>query len=220
MTTKPKKAVKAKPKQPVKKESENKLSGLTMKEKIFCENYIYDWNATRSYLVAYPTTKNADTAAVLAHRKLRKGKVQSYIAEIQADLEKIAGISRMKILNEHMKLAFSSIADMHNTWIKRKDFESLTNDQRACIAEIDTKVKTEYEYNSETKEKEPIAVEYIRIKLYDKQKALDSISKMLGYDAPVKTELTGKDGKPLIPPARILTKKEAKELLNKLEDEY
>jgi phage terminase small subunit len=204
----------------VRKERTDKLTGLTMKEKIFCENYIYDWNATRSYLTAYPTIINHNSAGVLAHRLLRKVKVQKYIEQIQDNLEKTAGISRMKILNEHMKLAFSSIADMHNTWIKRKDFESLTNDQRACIAEIDTKVKTEYEYNSETKEKEPIAVEYIRIKLYDKQKALDSISKMLGYDAPVKTELTGKDGKPLIPPARILTKKEAKELLNKLEDEY
>lgn len=203
-----------------KKERTDRITGLTMKEKTFCREYIYDWNATRSYIAAYPSITNYNSAGVLAHRLLRKVKVQKYIEDIQADLEKTAGISRMKILNEHMKLAFSSIADMHNTWIKRKDFESLTNDQRACIAEIDTKVKTEYEYNSETKEKEPIAVEYIRIKLYDKQKALDSISKMLGYDAPVKTELTGKDGKPLIPPARILTKKEAKELLNKLEDEY
>lgn len=193
-----------KPKQlPEDKLRKPKIPGLTMKEKTFCREYIYDWNATRSYIAAYPTIKNANTAGVLAHRTLRKAKIQKYIEEIQANLEKTAGISRMKILNEHMKLAFSSIADMHNTWIKRKDFEQLTNDQRACIAEIDTKVKTEYEYDPETKEKEPISVEYVRIKLYDKQKALDSISKMLGYDAPVKTELTGKDGKPLISSIQI-----------------
>ena len=219
MTTKPKKAVKAKTKQPVKKESENKLSGLTMKEKIFCENYIYDWNATRSYLVAYPTTKNADTAAVLAHRKLRKGKVQSYIAEIQADLEKTAGISRRRVLDEHMKLAFSNIANLHNTWIERKKFEELSDTEKACISEISTQVRTVYQ-EEEGGERIPLQVEFVKIKLYDKQKALDSISKMLGYDAPAKTEVTGKDGKPLVPPARILTKKEAKELFNKLEDEY
>lgn len=34
------------------------------------------------------------------------------------------------------------------------------------------------------------------------------------------TEVTGKDGKDLIPPARILTKKEAAEYLKQLEDEY
>lgn len=33
------------------------------------------------------------------------------------------------------------------------------------------------------------------------------------------SELTGKDGKDLVPPAKILTKKEAKELLKELEDE-
>ena len=44
------------------------------------------------------------------------------------------------------------------------------------------------------------------------------ISRDLGLTE--KTELTGKDGKPLIPPARILTKKEAQELLKKIENEY
>mgnify|MGYP000850277328 CR=1 FL=1 len=33
------------------------------------------------------------------------------------------------------------------------------------------------------------------------------------------SELTGKDGKDLVPPAKLLTKKEAKELLKELEDE-
>lgn len=189
---------------------------LTMKQKAFCREYIYDWNATRSYLIAYPSTKNPNTAGVLAHRLLRNDKIQSHIEEIQKDLEKLAGISRMKIINEHMKLAFSSIAHLHNTWIQRKEFEQLTDDQKACISEISTQTRNIIS----NEQSEAIAVEFVKIKLYDKQKALDSISKMLGYDAPIKTELTGKDGKPLIPPARILTKEEAKEFLNKIENEY
>jgi phage terminase small subunit len=90
---------------------------------------------------------------------------------------------------EHQKMAFSSIASLHNTWIQRKDFELLTEDQKSCIAEIDTKIRTEYEYNADTESKEPIRVEYVRIKLYDKQKALDSISKMLGFDASSKIDV-------------------------------
>ena len=35
--------------------------------------------------------------------------------------------------------------------------------------------------------------------MYDKQKSLDSINQMLGYNAPEKREITGKDGKDLIP---------------------
>ncbi len=168
------------------------LSGeleLNEKQKAFCREYIFDWNATRAYRLAYPDTTNDNSAAASASALLRNPKIEKYIDEIQKDLEKLAGLSRLRIINEHMKLAFSSIAHLHNSWIERKEFESLTNEQKACIAEIDTKTKTEYEYNPDSQQKEPVRVEYVRIKLYDKQKALDSISKMLGYDAPSKIEV-------------------------------
>jgi phage terminase small subunit len=194
------------------------LKGLTPKQKKFCREYIYDWNATRSYLKAYPKTKNEANAASMASRMLRIVKVRDYIEEIQKDLEKVAGISKLWMINEHLKIVQGTIARLHNTWIKRKEFEDLTEEQKSCIAEIDTKIKTEFEYNSVSEEKEPISVEYVKIKLYDKQKALDALTKLFGYEAPSKTELTGKDGKDLIPPARILTKEEAKEFLNSLEN--
>lgn len=191
-----------KPKQlPEDKLRKPKIPGLTMKEKTFCREYIYDWNATRSYIAAYPTIKNANTAGVLAHRTLRKAKIQKYIEEIQANLEKTAGVSRMKILNEYMKLAFSSIADLHNTWIERKKFDELTETEKACISEISTQTRTVFQ--EEGGISVPVIVEFVKIKLYDKQKALDSISKMLGYDAPTKTELTGKNGKDLITSIQI-----------------
>lgn len=169
---------------------------LTPKQRIFCAEYIFDWNATRAYRSAYPGTKSDNTAAVEAHKLLRNPKISASVKEQLADLERIAGISKLKVLIELKKLGFSSIAHLHNTWITRKAFEELTDDQKACIAEIDTKVKTEYEYDPDNpKEKRPISVEYVRIKLYDKQKALESISKMLGYDAPQKIDLTNKGEK-------------------------
>lgn len=164
-------------------------SGLTEKNKIFCREYIFDWNGTRAYKIAYGNMTD-EVAKAAASRLLTKVNVKEYIDEIQKDLEKLAGISRMKVMAEHMKMAFSSIAHLHNTWITRKDFESLTNDQKDCIQEIDTKIKKEWQYNPEhPEEKDPIEVEYIKVKLYDKQKALEAISKMLGYDAPVKMQV-------------------------------
>jgi phage terminase small subunit len=121
-------------------------------------------------------------------------KIQEYIAEIQKDLERLCGISKAKVLNEHKKLAFSSIAHLHETWIERKEFENLTDDQKACISEISTKV--EGVFDEETKKVKQ--VQFVKIKLYDKQKALDSITKLQGYESPTKTELTGKNGSPLI----------------------
>ena len=158
---------------------------LTEKEKIFCREYVYDWNATRAYQTAYPNASK-ETAKVNGCRILTKANIQSEIERVQKDLEKIAGISRQKVLDEYMKLAFSSIAHLHNTWIERKEFESLTDNQKSCIAEISTQIRTVYEYNPDAEKKEPLKVEFVKIKLYDKQKALDSISKMLGYNEPDK----------------------------------
>jgi phage terminase small subunit len=163
---------------------------LTEKNKIFCREYIFDWNATRSYKVAYPDINSDESAKAAASRLLTNVNVKEYIIEIQKDLEKLAGISRMKVISEHMKMAFSSIAHLHLTWITRKELDELTDDQKACIQEISTKTRTEFEFDPlNPEEKKPVEVEYVKIKLYDKQKSLDAINKMLGYDVATKIDL-------------------------------
>jgi len=160
---------------------------LNERQKIFCSEYIYDWNASRAYSIAFPLpVKSNDTIRANASQLLTNPNIQAFIKEIQSDIQKQAGISRLMVINEHKKLAFSSIASLHNKWIELKDFEKLTNEQKDCIAEIDTKVLKK---NLGTRdEPEIVDVEYVRIKLYDKQKSLDAISKMLGFNEPDKIE--------------------------------
>lgn len=175
----------------MKEETENNPI-FTDKQEKFCYEYCLDFNATQAAIRAgYSKT----AARSIASQLLTKVNIQDKIKIMQDNLAETAGMGRLKVINEHIKIAFSSIAHLHDTWIQRKEFESLTEDQKACIAEIDTKIKTEYEFNPESQEREPIRVEYVRVKLYDKQKALDSISKMLGYDAPIKmqVDLNAKD---------------------------
>lgn len=121
-----------------------------------------------------------------ASELLRNPKIEAYLTEIQEDLEKMAGISRLKVLQEHQKLAFSSIAHLHNTWVTRKEFESLTDDQKSAIEEISTQIKTSRNTDGTLEENE-----YVKIKLYSKQKSLDAINRMLGYDAAQKVEVKG-----------------------------
>src|SRR5665647_833648 len=156
---------------------------ITEKNKIFAHNYIIDWNATRSYKKAYGI-EDDNVAAVSGCNLLRNPKVKQYIDLIKNNLEEEAGVSKLRVLNEFTKIAFSSIAHLHNTWIDRKDFESLTDDQKASIESIDTKTVT-INFNEETKE-----VEYVKIKLYSKLQANIEIKKMLGYDLSVRTDLT------------------------------
>lgn len=159
---------------------------LTGKQKKFCEEYIFDYNGTRA---AKTAGYSEDTAAVIASENLRKPNIAAYIKELESDLAKTLGITRSRVLREHEKLAFNSIAHLHDTWIQRKDFEELTPDQKACISEISTQTKVE-RINKGTKDEALIDVEYVKIKLYDKQKALDAISKMLGFNPVEKVDVT------------------------------
>lgn len=177
------------------KESEE----LTGKQKLFCEEYIFDFNATRA---AKAAGYSEDTARSIGSENLSKPDIQAYIKVLQSDLEKTSGISRLMVLREHQKLAFSSIAHLHMTWISRKDFETLSDEQKACIAEIQTQTRTEMKYDPASEEMEPVQVDFVKIKLYDKQKALDSISRMLGFDSPEKIELSGGVKSYRIVPAR------------------
>jgi phage terminase small subunit len=159
-----------------------------MKEqhKIFVREYIINWNGVKAYQKAYPES-DYDTAKVNASKLLTNTNIQEYIEKIQQEIEKNAGISRLKVVLEHKKIAFNSMAHLHNTWIKRKEFEQLTEDQKSCIESIDVKKVKNDEKGYE--------VEQVKIKLYDKQRALDSISKMLGYNDAEKLDITSKGEK-------------------------
>lgn len=181
-----------------KSKNHKEKSILTGKQERFCYEYCIDFNATQAAIRAGYNEKNAYS---IGSQNLRKLQIESKIKEMQANLAETSGISALRVLREHEKLAFSSIAHLHNTWIERTDFETLTKEQKDSIKSISTKI---LKRNIGTQEEPDIVdVEYVKIELYDKQKSLDSISKMLGFDAPLKQELSGINGKELFPVMQI-----------------
>jgi len=157
------------------------LKKLTPKEKRFCHEYIIDWNAARSARVA---GYSENTCAEIGCQNLIKLHIQQYIDFIKHDYEAECGISKTKQIKEYAKIAYSSIAHLHNTWIELKAFEELTNIQKESIESIDT--KTEHR----TVDESLIEVKYIKIKLYSKIAALERIDKLMGYNEPDKIGLT------------------------------
>ena len=84
------------------------------------------------------------------------------------------------MLLELKKIAFSSVASLYDEWGKLKDFESLTDDQKAALSEIISKETTFGEDGRSVETK---------IKLHDKLKAISELNKMLGFNAPDKKEV-------------------------------
>lgn len=124
---------------------------------------------------------------------LIKGEIRARVDELKKQLQSKSEITKEKLLSEYTKIGFSSIAHLHNTWIDRKAFQELTDDQKAAIKSISTRTRRVMAGTL------PIEIQEVKIELYDKLRALDSIVKMLGFDAPIKTEITGVNGTPLIP---------------------
>ena len=97
-----------------------------------------DWNASRAARVAGYSEK---THCVIASENLRKPYILQYIDFIKDDIAKEAGISKLMIVNELKKFAFTGFQDINETWMERKDFEDLPNEVRSCIQEIDSKIQ-------------------------------------------------------------------------------
>lgn len=158
---------------PVSKQDSKKL---TAKQKAFCREYTKCWNGTEAAIKAGYSRKTANKTA---SENLTKPDIQEEIGRLSAPALKKAEVTRESLVAELSKIAFSSISHLHNTWVERKEFEHLTQDQKDCIQEIDTKV-----VKKETGDGEPLYVEYVRIKLYDKMRAMEILNKMLGFNEP------------------------------------
>ena len=167
-----------------------KASKLTIKQERFCNKYLECGNASEAYRYAYDCSKMSDNSVWCnASQRLADTKVAQRLEYLKNHLAEAAGITALQIIREHQKIAFSDATRIRNGWMSLKEFESLTDDEKACIRSVETK---------QTKRTTPMGDEVIdeqvKITCYDKQKALDSIVNMLGYNAPEKIANTDSKG--------------------------
>lgn len=79
---------------------------LSAKQKAFCEEYVKSYNATQSYLSAYPNSAY-DTAKGMGYKLLRDQRVKDYITELEKEAYAANRINAEHIANELAKMAFS-----------------------------------------------------------------------------------------------------------------
>jgi len=81
----------------VKTEGKKEETELTESQKVFCNEYIFDFNGTRSYKAAYPDVADS-TVRTEASKFLTKPNICEFIKHLQDNLAETAGISRLKVL--------------------------------------------------------------------------------------------------------------------------
>lgn len=146
---------------------------MTTKQKLLCRAYVTHWNKTKAAISAGYSEKSASAIAIEA---LNKPLLQRYCDIITGEFEKLCEVSKAKVVQEHMKIAFSSFQDLQDGWMDLKDFEDLTDAQKSCIKSVERN-KTEFG-------------EKVKIELHSKQNSLDAISKLLGYYTPEKQAIS------------------------------
>ena len=136
---------------------------MTGKQKLFCEEYLIDLNATQAAIRA---GYSAHTANEQGNRLLSNVSVRTRIDEALAERSKRTGINQDRVIRELARVAFVNALDVIN-FKEATIKDNASADDTAAIASI--KVKT---ILGEGVERE--------IKLADKLKALELLGKHLG----------------------------------------
>ncbi|MGN0619208.1 MAG: terminase small subunit [Ruminiclostridium sp.] len=139
---------------------------ITRKQKLFCDEYLIDLNATQAAIRA---GYSVETAGSIGSENLKKPEISAYIGKAMAERSKRTGITADRVINEIAKVGFVKATDLidPNTATIRSE---ASEEDLACIQSI--KVKNTVGADFETTERE--------IKLCDKLKALEQLGRHTG----------------------------------------
>lgn len=140
----------------------------------FVDEYLVDLNATQAAIRAGYSEKSA---ASQAHELLKNPKVEAAIQAKRARLSKKLEISTERVLNELARVAFSdmrNVAEWNAGGVDFKDSSTLSDDVAAAVSEVSSDT---------TRSKDGVTVKH-KIKLHDKMRALEMLSRHLNLFAP------------------------------------
>lgn len=149
---------------------------LTHKERHFAREFLKDFDGPAA-------AERAGFARRRAPALLKKKGVNAYVERAQKRLDHVAGLDQRAILTEWAKVAFADTRDvlhwhtdeMGRTHLMVRDSEDLTPDQAKLVNEISVDQSGN-----------------VKVKLADRQAALDKIARHLGmYQDSVGVEFTG-----------------------------
>lgn len=167
---------------------------LTEEQKLFCLYYSQSFNATQSYLKAYKSSYN--TAMVNGHKLLRNANVRSEVERIKEARQKDFLINDNDIMEQWMKQAFADVSD----------YVEFGTEEQTVFSDEDTPIfdergnpvtqkhsfvrfKNQDEVDGTLIQEVKIGRDGPVIKLYDKQKALQELFKLLGGEQKLKEQL-------------------------------
>lgn len=150
---------------------------LTEKQSRFVDEYLIDFNATRSYKAAYPNCKSDNTARTESCKFLAKPNIQEEVMKRKARLKEKVQITQEMVINEYKKIAFFDPRKLFNDDGTARDISQLDDDTAAALAGLDVSENWEFDEDEGKRVKNGYTKKY---KISDKKGALDSLARHLG----------------------------------------
>ena len=141
---------------------------LNYRQLKFIDEYLIDFNATQAAIRAGYSKK---TAAEQGYDLLRKPQIQQAIQSQQKALATKAGITRERIIAEVARIAFSDVRKLFNPAGVFKSMADIDDETAGALAGIDV---------VESGGDAPVITK--KVKLWDKNSALEKLLKHLGME--------------------------------------
>lgn len=161
-------------------------SGLEDWEEVFCLEYLKHFNQTKAYQKAKPET-TYESARVLGSRTFAKVHIQERLEELKREQRKELYIDSLDIKKQWLKQAFADITDFVDFGTEEVD---VLDEDGSRMFDMDGNritAKRSYVYFKDKSKVDGTLIQEVKIgrdgpvlKLYDKQKALQELMKLLG----------------------------------------
>lgn len=148
---------------------------ISPKQKRFADEWLKDMNGKQAVLRAGYSKTGAE---VTANRLLMNPNVKEYLDLKRGKLSNKLEISQERVLLELSRIAFTDIRDYYDESGALKDIKKLSDDAAAALSGV---------------EEGDILFGGRKIKRFDKLRAIENICKILGYNAPEKSEVLNKN---------------------------
>jgi phage terminase small subunit len=151
---------------------------LTEKQKRFCDEYLIDLNATQAAIRAGYSRKTANEQGA---QNLAKLSVQEYMREKQKSLANKLQITQEMVLEGYRRLAFYDVRKFYDENNNLLDVSKLDDETAFALTGVDV---------TEEKAMNVVTGYTKKIKMSDRKGALDSICRVLGFNAPEKVSIS------------------------------
>ncbi len=151
---------------------------LTPRQSRFVEEYLVDLHITKAAIRAGYSARSAYSTG---HRLMRNAEIQNAISKARAKLSESTKISAERVLDAYAKIAFGGLSKFLNV----SDEGAITVDLRDCTPE-DLNILSELvvEDIDKSPERGSSPARRIRVKMLDRLRALEALSKHLGLFEP------------------------------------